>query len=263
MAYEFYGSIDILTFKIIIMKKIYFFIVAVALVLSSVTASAQFMNSSAGSRYASTADVESVFNTFDLTYSPLKFASYNDGKETSDDDDITGDMNAFSLNWTQAYALTTSLPVYFQYGAGLQYAWKTDSDSGNDWKMSSTVSFLTVKVPVNVLYCYTIPNTSVSLMPYVGLGLHGHILGQVKYSSTYDGETESETLNFFSKDDLEDEALTRFTLNWQIGAKVAFDRYIFGVGYEGPVTHLQKDKYENRTFTVNTHQVNISLGIRF
>lgn len=243
------------------MKKIYFFVAAVALILSSVTASAQFMNSSAGSRAASTADVESVFNTFDLTYSPLDFGSYYDGEEF--EDEVTGDMNAFSLNWAQARALTANLPIYLQYGAGLQYAWKTDGDSDGDWKYSSTVSFLTVKVPVNVLYCYTLPNTSVSLMPYVGLGLHGHLLGQVKYSSTYDGETESETMNFFSKDDMDDEALNRFTLNWQIGAKVSFNRYIVGVGYEGPVTHLKKEKYDGETLTANTHQVNISLGIRF
>lgn len=245
------------------MKKIYFYVAAVALILSSVTASAQFMNSSAGSRAASTADVESVFNTFDLTYSPLDFGSYYDGEEYEDEDDVTGDMNAFSLNWAQASALTANLPIYLQYGAGLQYAWKTDGDSGADWKYSSTVSFLTVKVPVNVLYCYTLPNTSVSLMPYVGLGLHGHLLGQVKYSSTYYGETESDTMNSFSKDDMDGDELNRFTLNWQIGAKVSFNRYIVGVGYEGPVTHLMKEKFDGETFTVNTHQVNISLGIRF
>lgn len=246
------------------MKKIYFFVLAVALVLCNVTASAQFVNSSAGFRSAATADVESVFNTFDLTYSPVTFGAYYDGEEADGDgDEITGDMNAFSLNWTQARALTANLPLYIQYGAGLQYAWKTDSESEDDWKFTSTTSFLTIKVPVNVLYCYTLPNTSVSLMPYVGLGLHGHVLGQAKYSSTYDGETDSETMNLFSKDDMEDESLKRFTLNWQVGAKVSFGKYIVGVGYEGPVTHLFKEKYDGETFTVNTHQVNISLGIRF
>ena len=70
-------------------------------------------------------------------------------------------------------------------------------------------------------------------------------------------------MNFFSKDDMDYEALNRFTLNWQIGAKVSFNRYIVGVGYEGPVTHLMKEKYDGVTLTANTHQVNISLGIRF
>ena len=245
------------------MKKIYFFVVTVALVVFNVTASAQFMNSSAGSRATSTADVESVFSTFDLTYSPVSFGSYYDGEEAGDEDGITGDMNAFSLNWAQARALTSNIPVYLQYGAGLQYAWKTDGDSDDDVEYKSTVSFLTVKVPVNLLYCYTLPNTSVSLMPYVGLGLHGHILGQMKYSYTYDGETESGSYSFFNEDDMDDSVLTRFTLNWQVGAKVGFGKYILGVGYEGPITHLLKDKYDGETFTVNTHQVNISLGIRF
>ena len=86
--------------------------------------------------------------------------------------------------------------------------------------------------------------------------------GSYKSSSTYDGETESESFSYFSKDDMEDiygKAFNRILLGWQIGAKVAYDKYFFGIAYEGPVTNL----YKNGDAKINFNYVNISLGIRF
>lgn len=238
------------------MKQIYFYVVAVALALSSVTASAQFMNSSTGSRSASVADVVSVFNTFDLTYSPVTFGAYYDGNSE------TQYMNAISLNYAQARSVMEILPVYLQYGAGLQYAWETDSYLEDGWKYTTTASFLTVKVPVNVLYCYTLPNTSFSLMPFAGFCLCGHLLGQLKESETHDGEKESESYSYFDKEYF-DEPYKRITLNWQLGAKFSFNKFIIGVGYEGPITSLLKEDIDGETLKVNTRQFNLSLGIRF
>lgn len=230
-----------------IMKKFIFAAVS-ALFVFGTTASAQFMNSSSAGSAS-----ESVFNTFDFTYSPVTLNAMED------DYSQTEDMNAISLNWNQARVLTDNIPLYLTYGAGLQYAWKTDSESSDGIKVSSTVSFLTLKVPVSVMYNFNIPNTSLSLMPYVGLNVQGHLLGQQKYTRKYDDESESATVNFFSEDDMGEDKLNRFVLGWQIGAKIAYDRYFFGVAYDGPVTNLRKDG----DFKVNTSQVNLSIGISF
>ena len=234
-----------------IMKKFIFAAVS-ALFVFGTTASAQFMNSSSSGSAPSNSS-ETIFNTFDFTYSPVTM------KSIEDDDTATEDLNAISLNWNQARVLTDNLPVYLTYGAGLQYAWKTDSRSSDGYKMSSTVSFLTLKVPVSVMYNLNIPNTALNLMPYVGLNVQGHLLGQQKYTAKYDGESESETINFFSEDDMDEAKLNRFVLGWQIGAKIAYDRYFFGVAYDGPVTNLFKEG----DFKINTSQVNLSIGIRF
>jgi hypothetical protein len=236
------------------MKK-FFFVAVAALFVFCATASAQFVNSNSSQRTSHASyDVESVFNTFDLTYSPLTLKSSEDG------DAETQDFNAISLNWNQARLLTSNLPIYLTYGAGLQYAWKTDSENEDNYSYRKTISFLTIKVPVNVMYNFNIPNTSVNLMPYVGLNLQGHILGQNKYSYEYDGETESESYSFFSKDDMgEDAVFNRIVLGWQIGAKVSFNKYFFGVAYQGPVTNL----YKEDDFKINYSQVNVSLGIMF
>lgn len=242
------------------MKKIYFLLVSAALFVSASSASAQFVNQNGGGRASSSAaDVEDVFNTFDFTYSPVTF------KEGNDNTSRETEMNAVSLNWAQARVITPAYPIYLQYGVGLQYSWDTETDSSEDddyyeWSSKATTSFLTAVIPVNVMYCFNVPQTSIALMPYAGLNLHGHILGQYSSKTTYDGETESNKINFFSKDDMgEDNTYSRIGLGWQIGAKVAYNKYFFGIAYQGPITNLyKKDEYK-----LNSSQVNISVGIKF
>lgn len=228
------------------------FLAAVAFMLMSVTASAQFMQSNGGSK--AKASVEDVFNTVDLTYSPVTMKASYDGDSTTDD------LNGLSLNWAQARLLTDQLPVYLQYGAGVQFTWKTDtrSDDYYDMKVKNTTTFLTVKVPVNVLYNFAIPNTNLSVMPYLGLNAQVHVLGQSKTTTTYEDEKETSKISYFSKDDMED-PYNRFVLGWQIGAMVSYDKYFVGIGYNGPVTSL----YKNGDYKIQTSQVNISLGIKF
>lgn len=241
------------------MKKIYFFLVSVALFVSGASASAQFVNQNGGSRASSSAaDVEDVFNTFDFTYSPLTF------KQGDDNNTRETDMNAVSLNWAQVRAITPAYPIYLQYGVGLQYSWDTETDSGDDydyeWSTKATTSFLTAVIPVNVMYCFNVPQTSIALMPYAGINLQGHIIGQYSSKTTYDGETETNKINFFSKDDMGEEGTyNRFGLGWQIGAKVAYNNYFFGIAYQGPITSL----YKQDEFKLTTSQVNISVGIKF
>ena len=218
--------------------------------LMNVSASAQFMQSNGGSK--AKASVEDVFNTVDLTYSPVTM------KATMGGSSLTEDYNGISLNWSQARLMTDKLPIYLQYGAGAQFSWYTDSSSDGYYNYKTTTTFLTVKVPVNVLYNFAIPNTNLSVMPYLGLNAQVHVLGQSNASREYEGETETYKTNFFSKDDME-EPYNRFVLGWQIGAMVSYDKYFVGIGYNGPVTSLAK-KGDNK---IQTSQVNISLGIMF
>lgn len=64
-----------------------------------------------------------------------------------------------------------------------------------------------------------------------------------------------------NKDDMGGEPLNRFVLGWQIGAKVSYDRYLLGIGYEGPITSLLNVDDGDGKMTVS--YVNISLGIKF
>ena len=227
------------------------FLAAVAFMLMSVSASAQFMQSNAGSK--AKVSVEDVFNTVDLTYSPITMKSTMGGSS------LTEDYNGISLNWSQARLMTDKLPIYLQYGAGAQFSWYTDSISYDDSNVKTTTTFLTVKVPVNVLYDFAIPNTNLSVMPYLGLNAQVHVLGQSNTSREYEGETQTYKTNLFSKDDMVEDPYNRFVLGWQIGAMVSFDKYFVGIGYNGPVTSL----FKNGDYKIQNSQVNISLGIMF
>lgn len=237
------------------MKKLMFIAVTAAFILMDVTASAQFVQSTGRSSGVSAADAEPVFNTVDVTYSPVSYTV------SAGEDSSNTDMTGISINWSQARLITNQLPLYIQYGAGLQYSWLTESESDDyyDVTVTSTISFLTVKIPVNVAYNFAIPNTAVAVMPYLGLNANIHILGQNKYTASYEGESESSTTNFFNEDDMGDGTYNRFVLGWQVGATVSYDRYFFGIGYAGPITNL----YKEGSFKLNNSQVNISLGIKF
>ena len=243
-----------------IMKKLMFIAAMAAFILMDVTASAQFVQSSGKpSGTSSAADPEALFSTVDFTYSPMTInASSGNGSDSAD-------MTGLSINWSQARLLTNQLPLYLQYGAGLQYSWYKDSDSYEgdyySYSYSATTSFLTLSVPVNVVCNFAVPNTPISVMPYLGLSANLHILGQTTTTMEEDGVEESKTYSFFSEDDMGSSSSTynRFVLGWQVGAMVSLDKYFLRFGYSGPVTNL----YSQGEFKINTSQVNLSIGLRF
>ena len=226
------------------------FLAAVAaFMLLSVSASAQFTQSKATSMKTGSKD---VFNTADFTYSPITFV-------TDFGIQFKTTLNAVSLNWSQYRAMTDSAPIYLQYGAGIQMAW---GNIGNIEFLldDEKVTTLLVKAPVNAVYQFDIPNTKLTLLPFAGLNLQGYLLGQGK--GTYyndEGDKCVKTYSYFSKDDMGGERFRRIVLGWQIGAKLMYDRYLFGVAYDGPVTKL----YKKDGINVRTNQVNISFGIKF
>lgn len=252
------------------MKKL--IVIACAFLAFALTASAQFMNSGSASsagkpartKAASSQDFGEKFGTFSLTYSPFNLVSEYDG----DTEDILDDgMNALSLTWTNAHNVLATQPLYVEYGLGLQWSFWSESDSEEDIEYKSSVNFLSLKVPVSVVYDFAIPSTPVSVAPYLGLNLTGYLLGQQKASWKYTGEyadymdeaSGEEKTSFFSKDDMGDAKFSRFILGWHIGARVGFNKYFFGIGYEGPLTNF----YKEGKGKIYSNQVNISLGLKF
>ena len=189
---------------------------------------------------------ESVFNTADFTYSPVTLKAKTDGT------DVSTKYNAVSVNYDQARLLPISFPLYIQYGAGLQYTWKTEKEEG--FKDSDT--FLTLKVPVSVLYQFEVPNFPLTIMPYAGLNLQAHLLGQSKTS--YEGE--SLKFSYFDKDDMNGDPYNRFVVGWQIGARFMYQDYFIGLSYNGPITNLYKYSSD---WKIRNSQFNISVGLRF
>lgn len=223
------------------MKKIILLFTAVTFVMSSVTARAQLQNSEA----------ESVFNTLEVAYSPTTM-NVNFGI------DLKFKLNSIAAEWSQARALPLGFPLYVHYGVGLQYTMGKMEIFASDSKLN----ILSAKVPVNLMYVFEIPNTNLSLMPYAGLNSRCNILAQSKDKEGLDdsGQEKIVTTDLLSKDDMGNEPFNRFVFGWQVGAKVSYDRFLLGIGYEGPVSNFYKAE---EGLTVSMRYVNISLGIKF
>lgn len=141
-------------------------------------------------------------------------------------------LNGVTVGVAQERALPVSLPLSYEYGADLMAVF------GNDMTLVSAI------VPVNLMY--TIDIDKIQLIPFAGLNLTAHIIGQTK-----DG---GETLNWFKDDDGEG-AFKRFQLGAQFGAKAVYEKYIFGISYQPSITKLAD--------YTNLNILKVSVGILF
>lgn len=137
-----------------------------------------------------------------------------------------------SVGAAQERTLPISLPVSYEYGVDFMAAF------GDDMILVSAI------VPVNLMY--TINIDKIKLVPFAGLNLTAHIIGQTKF--------EGETFNWFKGDD-EEGAYNRFQLGAQFGAKAIYEKYVFSISYQPSITKL--------TNYTNLNLLNVSVGILF
>lgn len=227
------------------MKKLLFSVCA--FIMISVAASAQYVASSSNAATGGSSQSSAAkFGTFGITYSPTTLNSIEGNSSSSEE------MQSVSLTWTKADALHPVQPVYLEYGLGAQWTFQNDDDDD----VNVSTNFIGLKIPVNILYKYDVPQTNFSIMPYAGLNLTGYVLGSTSAKSGDD----KFSLSYFSKDDMGEDKFNRITVGWQVGARVRINNSLFvGIAYEGPITHL----YKEGDYKINFNHINISLGLEF
>lgn len=141
-------------------------------------------------------------------------------------------LNGVSVGVAQERALPVNLPLSYEYGADLMAVFGDGS------------TLISAIVPVNLMY--TIDLDQIQLIPFAGLNLTAHIIGQTK--------DEVETFNWF-KGDEEEGAYNRFQLGAQFGAKAKYEKYIFGISYQPSITKLAD--------YTNLNMLSVSVGILF
>ena len=193
------------------MKRIKFFAVAAMLLLTS-GAYAQFSNSASSS--SSVSSNSEGWSTIWVEYNPISI-KFNKGV---DDESATG----LSFGYSQAFPVSSGTPIFIEAGIGVQYAFKSDFWDQDDVNFS----MVSAKVPVNFIYDFAIPNSSVRLDPFVGLTL--------RYNITAKFSNEDDDVNLFDKDDMgsNKNTMKRFQPGWQIGLKARFgSSFMAGVSY--------------------------------
>lgn len=265
------------------MKTIKFTAVAVLMAVAT-SASAQFANGSKMSG-GMASDVEG-HGSFYVQYNSLGVGDFS---ETLEDMDAESEkLTGFTVGFNKAVPVTSSMPLFLEIGAGLTYAWAKiyDEEESDDCyscedeyslRMKVSSQHLMVNIPVNVMYKFQVPNSSIILEPYVGLNVKGHILGQMKTKWSYDaccsdmedaiedeiGDIDEDDLtrDYFDKDDMGGKKYVakRLNIGWQIGANVDFGKYFVGISYGSDFGKFMENDSDDWTFSAT----NITVGFRF
>ena len=169
------------------------------------------------------------WSTFGLEYLPSNFKY--DGHSES--------FSGFAVNYTQAISITQSAPLFIVWGVGAQWStWSEDDDK---------INFVSMKVPINLVYDFQIPGTNINLDPYVGINLRGNVWGELK-NDYYD-----DTYNLFDSDEGD---WNRFQIGGHLGVKARFNNSFFvGIGYGFDFNEIDEDTKIN--------ELSLSLGLAF
>ena len=199
------------------MKGINFFVVASLLAISS-GAFAQFTNASSNSSKSSSS-IEGWTGIW-AEYNPIKL-------EAETDISFTG----FSGGVSRTFSISQGSPLLIETGVGIQYASASQSDNG----LKEEIDLLSVKVPVNFLFGFEVPNGNVSIYPFAGVTMRINATGN--YKSTYNGDTSKGSL--FDKDKMYD-PWGRFQIYWQVGVKACLGKFLAGFSYGKDLMDINK-----------------------
>lgn len=231
------------------------------------------------------ATAQSGHNSFYVQYNLLGVGEYADYLD--DIDSESEHLNGLSVGFNKAFPITSSVPLFVEVGAGLTYAWAkvVDDEDEKDcrfgcddeysYHQKATSHHLMVNIPVNLMYKFQIPNSSITLEPYVGLNVKTHILGQCKNKVKYDAccddmedllEEEEEALeeydkNYFNKKDMgsKKHVAKRVNIGWQIGANVDFGKAFVGISYGSDFNKFMENGSDDWKFSAT----NFTVGLRF
>ena len=146
---------------------------------------------------------------------------------------LSMELNGLSVGVSQARALPGELPFLYEYGADLLMAFGDNK--------STLVSAV---VPVSLMYRLDLGQ--IQLLPFAGLNLTAHLLGQSKI--------DDYTYNWFKKDD-DGDACNRFQLGAQFGARALYGKYFLGISYQPSLTNIDD--------STSLNILNVSVGLTF
>ena len=157
-------------------------------------------------------------------------------------------ISGFELGFVKAFSISQIHPLFLETGASFVY---TNGDIFSEDGLDLSLNMVSLNVPFNVGYKVALGN-KISLFPYAGLSLKGHLSGELEMS--YYGK--SEVADIFDEDEMGDDSVfKRFQIGWQVGAAFNIDRFNVGLSYGTDFMEISKN--------VGTKTFKISAGIYF
>jgi hypothetical protein len=128
--------------------------------------------------------------------------------------------------------INQSMPLFLEYGANLTWLNYNYSEDDESYKHN----ILNIAVPINIAYKIGLSD-DITLVPYVGINFKGNVVSKEKY----EWGDESESYNYFDKDDVgSDDQWNRFQFGGQIGVGINFKQLYVGYQFQGDFTELAK-----------------------
>ena len=196
-------------------------------------------------------DYDYYWESYNTPWKGLRFSYDRTFVNIDIDDAPSQDMNGFSLGYVQSFSIAKKLPLFFETGAGINFARYSDSESDSETIYGYTISAenkwstttLGLTIPLNVVYKINI-NDKLALKPYTGFYLRVNLMSKSndkmevsipsefsQYVDASDYEWD-EDYNNFDKDDVgEDGTWNRVQFGWQIGATLDINKFNVGIGY--------------------------------
>ncbi|MBQ8779003.1 MAG: outer membrane beta-barrel protein [Alistipes sp.] len=230
------------------MKKLFFLVIAC--VVAS-TASAQFVNSgNANVAAKSGTSLSSMstddYNRFYVGYNPTKINWEDDQEDNEEGFPLTQSLTAGYLH---ASSLSSSVPLFLEYGANFQYSFGKESNDGDDL----TVNMYSVNVPISL--AFKAQFNDVSLTPYLGVNFRVNAAGTLTY--------DDEDTNIFDDSDKEagDNAAKRFQAGINFGVGLSYKAIYLGVGYLSDFSKFIDNNDDDNVGKMGA--VTLTVGINF
>jgi hypothetical protein len=193
------------------------------------------------------------WNTFSFEYIATNFSTKIDGTVNgiyvSAEDSYT--TSGFGFTYMRAISLTRNhkVPLYLEPGIGMEF-YIGGNNSGN-------LKMLTTKIPLNLIYDISFPNSRIHIDPYLGLRFRGNIYGTDEGYS-YKKQRVIDDREVFSEDHMgKDAVFTHFQVGWQIGCKFRFSKFYLQLGWGTDFNRLIS---KNKT---STSQFQSAIGVAF
>ena len=237
------------------MKQIKIFLTTAMLAVGA-TASAQFTNAaSKGSKGVVNTD---GWGTFYLQWNPSTLQV-----DVKDADDLS--FTGFSIGYNKAFSVSKSSPLFLEAGVALQYSFNSE-DEDEDYYCNPTTTyktnFFSAKIPVSLMYKFDLPNSNVSLVPFVGVDFRFNISGKqkIEYDCDYPDHNyhhSDDEFDLFDKKDMgKNDVWKRFQAGWHIGINAHLgENWLIGVSYGSDFSEIAKKTKVSTT--------SVTLGYRF
>lgn len=229
--------------------------------LVATTASAQFVNSGGGNS-RSTASSGNFFGQMSTDDYNRFYVGYNPTKikwDESEYEDIFPMSSSLSVGYLHASSLSSQLPLFLEYGANFQYSFGNSYE--DEYETELSMNMYSLNIPVNL--ALKLQFNDCALTPYLGLNFRVNVAGSYKLSV----EDEEESMNIFSKSDMEDwwetDEMTakRFQAGLNFGVGFNYKNLYLGVGHISDFSKIFN--YSDADFVGKLGVTTLTVGFNF